>query len=114
MPYQLAKELEEAGFKSTANTRVWERFHCPHEKKEKEIHIIAQCPEHIYFPTLSELIEACGKTFAFLSYNHDEKDWGAASWEVVGTENAKQVSEIGPTPDIAVARLWLALYAKPK
>ena len=75
MNHNLALELKEAGFPQVH----FERF--------------IDCAD----PTLSQLIEACGESFANLAaHKKDEWDcnWGAA---------------IGATPEEAVARLWLVL-----
>ena len=52
-------------------------------------------------PTLSELIEACGKGFWELTKYPSR--WGAYEWK--GREGS------GSTPEEAVANLWLALQS---
>lgn len=79
MNYELAKKLKEAGFPSN-----W------------ELRTEALLP----YPTLSELIAACGVKFHRLEQAGLEK-W--CSYAVGGTQG------IGSTPEEAVARLWLAL-----
>jgi hypothetical protein len=56
-------------------------------------------------PTLSELIEACGPKFHYLTLRQNQLPWMA--WARDGKKNGE-----GPTPEEAVARLWLALSAK--
>lgn len=67
----------------------------------------------VYFPTLEELIEACGKDFTLLermvgnpfNYSHrDETIWWSAPFGGVVNE--------GGTPTEAVAHLWLSLNSK--
>lgn len=52
-------------------------------------------------PTLSELIEACGKGFIYLAQNDDYSEWKSCG---DGLEE-----RTGKTPEEAVAKLWLAL-----
>lgn len=85
--YELAKELKDAGF--------------PMNKKclcKEEICI------HISYPTLSELIEACGGNL------------GKLVQEVKGEWYCYDKSRIsclkGSTPEEAVSRLWLNLNKK--
>ena len=64
--------------------------------------IIAKYKPEAYFPTLSELIEACGENFGSLDKQHD--GWLASA-------NFDQ-SCFAKTPAEAVARLWLALQKR--
>lgn len=85
MNYELAKELRLNGF---PNSGFWK--------------LESLNPKH---PTLSELIEACGEDFYDLVRFSDR--WQARS-PMLGNSN------IGETPEEAVARLWLALNKKTK
>jgi len=58
--------------------------------------------ERTYIPTLPELIEACGDKFAGLARTH-EGEWFASSNDYL--------TERFPTPEEAVANLWLALQS---
>jgi len=92
MDYSLAKRLKDSGFPQKPDA-IWDKL---------------VGPEPIYYPTLSELIEACGdyfeslvrtpegkyKTNTDIGYSHD---FGASN---------------GTTPEEAVANLWLALNEK--
>lgn len=84
--YNLAKKLKDAGFP----------FHHPESKWSKYI-----------FPTLSELIEACGERFGYLWQELDIKEWCACgqNWSIFTQ---------GKDPYVAVAKLWLKLNKKQK
>lgn len=71
----------------------------------------------VYFPILSELIEACGKDFDSLGmrtepkvgYSEGYKKWGASCssyWEGIFERGKTQ----GSTPEEAVANLYIALH----
>jgi len=97
MDYELAKELENAGFPQVLRSG---RF----EPSEDGLTVV-------YIPTLSELIEACGEPFAL--YTHDglwcavDADAGNVQWEMDCVRGGE-----GSTPEEAVARLWLELNKK--
>lgn len=78
MNYKLAKQLKDAGFPGS-------------ETCEKD---------ELYHPTLSELIEACGKDLMALIPIWKSKDWVA-----YGEDYAFS----GKTHEEAVAKLWLKL-----
>jgi hypothetical protein len=119
--YALAKELKEAGFPQTkvpngrhAYTRdgVLVTAYPEHFNEKSELCIV---------PTLSELIEACGEPFLGLNKGYiDTENW---KWVAdthteachcgkpeCGGFNWKRGD--GSTPEIAAARLWLALNKK--
>jgi hypothetical protein len=89
MTYELAKELKEEGF--------------PQGDNYNPVHRIFE--GDVYDPTLSELIEACGESFANL------RRWPDQTFSAFTFPNKIGVSEpyTGSTPEEAVARLWLAL-----
>jgi hypothetical protein len=92
MTYDLAKKLKDAGF--------------PHDWCEG-----TGCPQHPY-PSLSELIEACGKDFRKLEYVlHEEFKTGVPMWYAYEFNKFRNLNASGPTPEEAVANLWLALNA---
>ena len=97
MTYELAKELKEAGFPE----HVFDGEHC---KRDCWLRDGIGRKEHLHCPSLSELIEACGKDFYSVNQNatSDGKGWSAESWSIGDIET-------GTTPEEAVARLWLAL-----
>lgn len=63
-----------------------------------------------YFPTLEELIEACGEKFQVLALDGKEWSAGEMNWDgaVVYTKQ-HGVYARGKTPIEAVANLWLSL-----
>lgn len=60
----------------------------------------------VYDPTLSELIDACGEHFFALSAPIERK--GYENWVASGGTKMQK----GPTPEEAVAKLYLALNEK--
>ena len=107
MNYELAKELADNGF--------------PHEICEwTDEHPDRTTNQHVPVPTLSDLIEACGDGFAFLS--KIEAIPGGTSWTAGGWDDGhgctdKECCEDAineQTPEEAVARLWFALNKKPR
>lgn len=92
MNYELAKELELAGFKT----------------KPGRGHVLMIKPgggDSAHFPGLSELIEACGGDFKSLEH-FDPSVTARPHWAAFTRE---QHWNAGETPEEAVARLWLAL-----
>lgn len=95
MDYKLALELKEAGFPlkkcPSCSSGNWDN--CIHQ----------------YFPTLEELIEACGEDFIGLRKNTD-----GTFASFAGNEKYPEGSceKHGSTPTEAVARLWLELNKK--
>lgn len=92
--YELAKELKDAGFPQNI---------------EPDLIYAGEVPAQ--FPTLSELIEACGDDFEKLSHMTTGND----KWLAKGSNLSKRKNRrcFGSSPEEAVARLWLALN-KPK
>lgn len=76
--------------------------------------------EEGYEPSLSELIEACGDDFKLLLAGRKQpKDFIAASYNIFDELDILNSLEmeyhhfgIGPTPEEAVAQLWLVLNKK--
>lgn len=101
MNYELAKELKEAGFPITKVTWTW---------KTGDVE-----GEHLPNPSLSELIETCGKDNEkgeFTLY-WDLKEWVSGYYEDTwGEPRQHNIEETGSTPEESVARLWLALNKK--
>lgn len=99
--YELAKELKEAGFKMQ-KLDDWNMVECPFRWG----HFMHSDGIPYIFPTLSELIEACGDNLYAL-YNH------VSSWQAYSNSDLwdTEISE-GETPEEAVARLWLILNKK--
>lgn len=105
MTYELAKELKAAGFSQHGNG-VLKPSRLLFDIKTGQK---AGNSEAMYFPTLSELIEAC-ETFESLNLNVDGTWQALAPWL---PEDGKEVGEgLGATPEEAVARLWLVLNSQ--
>lgn len=101
MDYELAKQLKDAGFKQThSEIKIY-------IQKDKD-------SEQCMIPTLPELIEACGERFRYLVRHTDfnriqEERWQAKPNRHKVPKSFK--SQRGKTPEIAVARLWLAIHS---
>ena len=111
MNYELAKKLKDAGFPmplSAIDERVREAF-----GENGKVYL---------FPTLSELIEACGKDFDSLEYVKQGTEepsntfWLEEQGRWIATasdEDGNTMEDIASkTPEEAVANLWLALQVK--
>lgn len=96
MIYELAKELEDAGFPCERLEHI----------EEEDGFMQRNCP------TLPELIEACGKRFYKLVYPNSRSypTWRAFSYSPFGAKSIE--TAFYTTPEEAVARLWLALNKK--
>lgn len=99
MNYELALKLKDAGFVFPI---------CDHESfcgSLKELELFG----YTHYPTLSELIEACGEGFKELLRRED--GWVALgdTGEFTGLSALPNTRTVGAIPDIAVANLWLAL-----
>ena len=114
MDYILAKELKDAGFAQDTELGFGQRsptgkgdwLYVPTGKPSSDM---------VYFPTLEELIEACGTAFALLNYSSGVKSMRTEetlTWVAGGYKAGLLVDYSGSTPTEAVARLWLALNKK--
>lgn len=95
LTYELAKELWDAGFPPRS-------------------HPSDDYGDVLQYPTLTELIEACGEQFASLEKGLTTKEqlWLATGGKYHGEDDGPYRYEFelfGSTPEEAVARLWLAL-----
>jgi hypothetical protein len=95
--YELAKQLKDAGF--PYKYFMWGEYELQPPNQD------------LRFPTLEELIEACGDDFRSLDFTL----LPSKAWHAVGT-NASPTHTLtyfhASTPTEAVARLWLALNKK--
>lgn len=112
MTYELAKKLKDAGFPQVGKGYI--ELHWPPHKVEsytKSSPITPVWEEAIYFPTLSQLIEACGDVSLFRYKGQDK--WQAEGGELKVNKETMQggyaLRVLGNTPEEAVAKLWLAL-----
>jgi hypothetical protein len=109
MDYALAKELKDAGFPQYGqsyftteddNTRL-------HSLGQKyKFGSLSTDKEVVYFPTLDELIDACGDDFNSLTYSGSVNNL----WWVYQRNN--DFSTQGHSRVEAVGRLWMALSKK--
>lgn len=89
MTYEVAEQLKDVGF--------------PFEKSTKSLLVFGDIGRE---PTLSELIEACGDRFSTLEHLRNKPEWCA--WEE--WQDTARYYCYAPTPEEAVAKLWLALH----
>lgn len=94
MNYELAKQLKDAGFPLKERVIMSQQI-------GNELHQISE-----WYPTLSELIEACGEEFSGLDRDKDSSSgevyWLAKAWSL-------DKNTYGSTPEESVANLWLKL-----
>ncbi len=103
--YELAKQLKDAGF-SQENFKG-----LTPELMQIEVD---GGDGHVYFPTLSELIEACGANFVAVGREIDRNvhtlfQWGACGELDFEDFTHKRHIAWADTPEEAVAKLWLEL-----
>ena len=102
MNYELAKKLKDAGF-PMKKLAEYDMTQCPFVWGHFNYNGVSYI-----FPTLSELIEACGGKMDRLEAHDNSTIWVASSfrWQ------PNRIEVQGSTPEEAVARLWLALNKK--
>jgi hypothetical protein len=100
MKEELAKKLKDAGFPIPE---------CPAWIINGDGPMGAVIWKDKYIPTLSELIEACGKRFFKLQF-HERDGWSAQSNIFTGFDTLEKGGY--STPEEAVANLWLALNSR--
>lgn len=101
MNYKLAKQLKDAGFKQEGMGVMNDEF-------DNAIDQEAANWEHLYYPTLSELIEACGDRFGELSRTGERVN----KWICYDYGCLCDLKSKGKTPEEAVANLWIKLNKK--
>ena len=127
MTYETAKKLYESGLSVDTNKRPLLSTcleHCdkesliePLDSKNGKYHKYLFVCKHFVFPTLSELIAACGDSFGTLERYNGDFEIGYVlkiKWLVrrkFGVSDSDIPVE-GETPEEAVAKLWLALNEK--
>lgn len=96
MNYELAKELKQNGFDQEPENFQGTYF------LDEELGGV------VYMPSLSELIEACEKTFKKL-WRHSDGSWSAHG----GTKSeGNSIQKGGQSAEDAVTNLWLAINKK--
>lgn len=99
MNYELAKQLKDVGFP----------FKPGDNQIDPEAYIMDD-GESYFYPTLSELIEACGDGIDRLWKVDLSYDDGKSKWCATGTNDF--LDGLVTTPEEAVANLWIALNKK--
>ena len=124
MNYALALQLKEAGFPQIqAEGNKWwdDRMAVKQTLFQTSKYLTpSQAEGFIRIPTLSELIEACGKRFCSLNRTIEDNKWVAKRYDPSYVEKEgkfillveEAVTEEYSTPDEAVANLWLELNKK--
>lgn len=118
--YELAKELQDAGYPQPFDKTTYRKhgsraykfgikglkiIPSPTAKQYNQMMLVGL--DVVYIPSLEELIKECGDCgFALII---GKKDWEAYSYYA---EDDYQFKEVGSTPEEAVAKLWLALNNK--
>lgn len=103
MDYELVLELKNAGFPQGGDG-----YWIDETYRSRDIgHALS-----IYEPTLSELIEACGDELRGIVHDRAMKNDNNEEWRCDRIEHGSFESYIGPTPEEAVAKLWLAINNK--
>lgn len=109
LDYETCLALKEAGFPQGGDGPHW---HCSFSRPKTEdfwLGLNGDAPlseNDAYVPTLSELIDGCGDSLKAIHRNED------GTWSVFGGVNNFRHWVDGPTPEAAVARLYLAIHGK--
>jgi hypothetical protein len=105
--YELALELQEAGWPQDVGMRPVS------SEKLNTYSELLEAEKEPVFPTLSQLIEACGDRFHSLGLRLPKGNKPVPKWHVASQTPASFTHEaMADTPEEAVARLWLALNKK--
>lgn len=115
MIYELAKQLKDAGFPQYRPQYISDAYSNDGKSKHMWQHWTVSPleefndPEAIKIPTLSELIEACKGTIQSFRFfiNFVSNEYGIQ-------QEGQSLDDVTyyPTPEEAVAKLWLALNKK--
>jgi hypothetical protein len=106
MNYELAKQLEVAGYENPFLSQ--ERL-----KRFPNKPFLSPGQDFVYEPKLSELIKACGEDFGNLALK-DYRPEAHSQWIAEPAYKISMDFDVGAgfTPEDAVARLWLHLNKK--
>jgi hypothetical protein len=110
MQYELAKKLKDAGFRQDFYSAYlkWDKDDKEYNWEDPNCSVIDKFFD-LSVPDLSDLIEACGHYFYQLT-KEDDGSWTCAS--INGYPKSGFGVTNSPTPEEAVAKLWLALNKK--
>jgi hypothetical protein len=103
--YELAKKLKDAGFPQKGECFESENLD---SAANSGVNVFR---ENVYYPNLSELIEACGNGFRALGRETDLEGTWVACEDITQGDEWKN-SRHGSTPEEAVAHLFLELNKK--
>jgi len=112
MNYELAEQLLDAGFPQRGYNDTGSYFICKlkgHQWSYPDFQCVHR--KFAYIPTLSELIETC-RLNDFTLEVHNTVDWFAKGYYITPQDKEINITEIGNTPEEAVAKLWLKLHEK--
>lgn len=103
MPYELAKQLQDAGFPLKTLEEV----------EAEKVYLVSNQGKGYRRPTLEELIEACVAVKLLPYGKYTEVKWTAEGGKLDGQVFVMSYYGGGATPAEAVARLWLVLNPTP-
>ena len=121
MNYELAKELKDAGFPQ--GVKFGSMVYDWKYKESPELIVLndgcwspeCECPsftfppdDYLKDPSLLELIEACGGRYFALV----QDGYGWKAFNNPDPQSTTHLCGYGPTPEEAVAKLWIALNKK--
>lgn len=119
MNYKLAEQLKDAGFpQTTKRAFVLEKggksdYIMSVEYPDGYKNLLSCGYEVTACPDLSELIEACGKEFRYLSkVILDEEEMWKADAQIQGVGSYTDLWAYDKTPEVVVAKLYLKLNKK--
>lgn len=113
MNYELAKQLKDAGFPQEFKNGT---IIGDYQMTVDDIGLPVSNGS-AYVPTLSELIEACEPQITSIRKTAPIRGslkarWIAEGWPYLMDVHTDQIKKLAPTPEEAVARLWLSLNEK--
>lgn len=109
LPYELAKQLKDAGFPQGDNFEEVTMEGAKASLLESKRRAMDEYgKESVHYPTLSELISACGDKFGRIE--RTKMPSGIIVWNAFESyPHTLPISMSYSTPEIAVSKLWLAI-----
>ena len=108
MNYKLSKQLKDAGFPQDGDGKP---YSIVAELRGEDI--CSDGKENVYYPTLSELIEACGDDFTYIWKEYGGNFLaGKEQLDKDGKQESNNFQTTGKTPEEAVAKLYLKINKK--